>query len=275
VRHETGTFRGRGGTTLFRQSWLPDAPPRAALVNLHGLGDHSTLYPMLPEYFVPRDIAVHAFDLRGHGRSEGQRAYLDDWRDYREDVDTFITGLPTGAGRPFLLGHSLGGLVVLDYALHHGERLSGVIAASPALGDVGVPRLLMAAGRVLSRVWPRFSMRTGMDLTAISRQPDLLQAVVDDPLFHRVGTARLSTEVVAAIERVQRLAPTLAVPVLLLHGGADRMVKPEGTRKFFERLTVADRELIEYPEAYHALLADLDAPQVLGDLGRWIEARSA
>ena len=275
MQHDTGTFIGRGGVTLFRQAWLPDRPPRASLINLHGLGDHSSLYPALPEYFVPLGIAVHAFDLRGHGRSGGQRAYLEDWNDYREDLDTFVA-LVAGrsAERPFLLGNSLGGLAVLDYALHHGSRLSGVIAAAPALGAVGVPRLLMAAGRILSRVWPRFSLRTGMNLEGISRDPAAVRAMVDDPLFHSVGTARLSTEVVAAIERVQRLAPSLDVPVLLLHGGADTMVSPEGTRAFFARLTVADRELIEYPDAYHALFADLDAPRVLADLRAWIEART-
>jgi alpha-beta hydrolase superfamily lysophospholipase len=275
VQHDTGTFIGRGGVTLFRQAWLPDRPPRASLINLHGLGDHSSLYPALPEYFVPLGIAVHAFDLRGHGRSGGQRAYLEDWNDYREDLDTFVA-LVAGrsAERPFLHGNSLGGLAVLDYALHHGSRLSGVIAAAPALGEVGVPRLLMAAGRILSRVWPRFSLRTGMNLEGISRDPAAVRAMVDDPLFHSVGTARLSTEVVAAIERVQRLAPSLDVPVLLLHGGADTMVSPEGTRAFFARLTVADRELIEYPDAYHALFADLDAPRVLADLRAWIEART-
>jgi alpha-beta hydrolase superfamily lysophospholipase len=275
MQHETGTFIGRGGITLFRQAWLPDHPPRATLINLHGLGDHSSLYPALPEYFVPHGIAIHAFDLRGHGRSGGQRAYLEDWNDYREDLDTFVA-LVAGqsAGRPFLLGNSLGGLAVLDYALHHGSRLLGVIAAAPALGEVGVPRLLMAAGRILSRVWPRFSLRTGMNLGGISRDPAAVRAVVDDPLFHSVGTARLSTEVVATIERVQRLAPSLDVPVLLLHGGADTMVSPEGTRAFFARLTVADRELIEYPDAYHALFADLDAARVLADLREWIEART-
>jgi alpha-beta hydrolase superfamily lysophospholipase len=272
--HETGTFIGRGGVTLFRQAWLPDRPPRATLINLHGLGDHSSLYPALPEHFVPHDIAVHAFDLRGHGRSGGQRAYLDDWNDYREDLDTFVR-LVAGrsAGRAFLLGNSLGGLAVLDSALHHGCRLSGVIAAAPALGQVGVPRVLMAAGRILSRVWPRFSLRTGMNLGGISRDPAAVRTVIDDPLFHSVGTARLSTEVVATIERVQRLAPSLDLPVLLLHGGADTMVSPEGTRAFFARLTVPDRELIEYPDAYHALFADLDAPRVLADLREWIEAR--
>lgn len=275
MQHETGTFIGRGGVTLFRQAWLPDRPPRATLINLHGLGDHSALYPALPEYFIPHGIAIHAFDLRGHGRSGGQRAYLDDWNDYREDLDTFIGIVAErSAGRPFLLGNSLGGLAVLDYALHHGSRLSGVIAAAPALGEVGVPRVLMAAGRILSRVWPRFSLRTGMKLSGISRDPAAVRAVIDDPLFHSVGTARLSTEVVATIERVQRLAPSLEVPVLLLHGGGDTMVSPEGTRAFFARLTAPDRELIEYPGAYHALFADLDAPRVLADLRRWIDVRS-
>ena len=113
-----------------------------------------------------------------------------------------------------------------------------------------------------------------MNLEGISRDPAAVRAMVDDPLFHSVGTARLSTEVVATIERVQRLAPSLDVPVLLLHGAADTMVSPEGTRAFFARLTVADRELIEYPDAYHALFADLDAPRVLADLREWIEGRT-
>jgi alpha-beta hydrolase superfamily lysophospholipase len=272
VRHETGTFTGRGGVTLFRQAWLPDAPPRATLVNLHGLGDHSALYPMIAERFVPRGIAVKAFDLRGHGRSGGQRAWLRDWRDYRDDLHTFIEGV-RGAEPLFLLGHSLGGLIVLEYALHHPEGLAGVIAAAPAVGEVGVPPLLMAAGRVLSRIWPRFSMTTGMDLDGLSRVPEAERAVLEDPLFHRVGTARLSTEVPAAIERVQRGAASLAVPVLLLHGTADRMVPPDGTRRLFSRLTLADRRLIEYAGGYHALFADLDAERVLDDVARWIEER--
>lgn len=273
MRHETGTLEGRGGTSLFRQAWLPDdGRPRAALINLHGLGDHGGLYPALSDWLVPRGIAVHALDLRGHGRSSGRRAYLRDWRDYRDDLDAFVQLVgATAPGRPFLLGNSLGGLVVLDYALHHGERLAGVIAAAPAIGPVGVPPLLMALGRVMSRVWPSFSLEAGMDLGGLSRDPAAAAAVTADPLFHRKGTARLSTEVTAAIARVQAMAPRLAVPVLLLHGGDDRMVPPDGTRKFFGRLSLADRTLIEYPGGYHALFADLDAPRVLADLEAWIE----
>ena len=169
------------------------------------------------------------------------------------------------------MGNSLGGLVVLDYVLHHPGQVEGVIAAAPVLGDVGVPPVLMALGRVMSRVLPRFSLNVGMDLTGLAREPSVIEAVLADPLFHRRGTARLSTEVTAAISRVQHLAGTLSVPLLILHGSADRMVPPDGSRIFFAKVRFPDREFREYPDAYHGLFADLGFEAVLGDLEGWID----
>jgi alpha-beta hydrolase superfamily lysophospholipase len=171
----------------------------------------------------------------------------------------------------FLLGNSLGGLVVLDYALHHPDDLAGVIAAAPPLGELGVPAALMALGRIMSRIAPRFSLNLGMDLGGLARDPAVVDAVLADPLFHRRGTARLSTEVTAAIERVHAMAGNLAVPLLLLHGSDDRMVLPQGTRTFFAKVHYPDRELREYPGAYHGLFADLNFGEVLRDLDQWIE----
>ena len=136
-----------------------------------------------------------------------------------------------------------------------------------------MPAPLLALGRVLSRVWPRFSIRTGMDLSGLARDPVVVQTVLADPLFHRVGTARLSTEVVAAIARVQAAAPSFPLPLLVLHGSADRMVPPEGSRAFVAHVGHPDRELREYAGAYHVLFADLDHERVLTDVERWIEAR--
>ncbi len=272
---DSKTFEGVGGVSLFRQVWRPEGPARAVLINLHGLGDHSGLYPTLVEHFRGRGITVHAMDLRGNGRSAGQRAYVERWDEYREDLHRFV-GLVAEeeAERPiFLLGNSLGGLIALDYALHHPEGLRGVIAASPPLGRLGVPAPLLALGRVLSRVWPRFSIRTGMDLSGLARDPVVVEAVLADPLFHRVGTARLSTEVVAAIAGVQEAAPRFPLPLLVLHGSADRMVPPEGSRAFVARVGHPDRELREYAGAFHVLFADLDHQRVLTDVERWIEAR--
>jgi alpha-beta hydrolase superfamily lysophospholipase len=277
IKHQDGTFPGLDGLPLYYQAWLPVGDRRrAVVVNLHGLGDHSGLYPTLAGHFPPRGIAIYAYDMRGNGRSPGQRAYLRSWREYRGDLHAFIgqvreweVGVPL-----FLLGNSLGGLVVLDYALHHPDELAGVIAAAPPLGTLGVPRVLMSLGRMMSRIIPRFSLRVGMDLTGLARDPAVVDAVLADPLFHRRGTARLSTEVTAAIARVQEGAPNLSVPLLILHGSEDRMVPPDGSRRFFAKMRYPDREFREYPGAYHGLFADFNHGEVLSDLERWVEAHS-
>ena len=270
-----GWFTGRGGLSLFRRSWRPIDPARAALINIHGLGDHSGLYPTLVEHFTARGITIHAMDTRGNGRSEGQRAYIERWDDYREDLGRLVALVrEEEAGRPlFLLGNSLGGLIALDYAIEHPVGLRGIIAASPPLGRLGVPPALLALGRVLSRVWPRFSLRTGMDLSGLARDPAVAETLLADPLFHRVGTARLSTEVMSAIARVQAAAPGFPLPLLVLHGSADRMVPPEGSRAFVARVGHSDRELREYAGAYHVLFADLERERVLTDVEQWIVAR--
>jgi alpha-beta hydrolase superfamily lysophospholipase len=276
VEYRSGKFSGHGGTPLFYQAWLPRLTrPRAVLINLHGLGDHSGLYPTLAGYFPARGIALYAYDMRGNGRSSGQRAYLRSWDDYRGDLHAFLElvrewepGVPL-----FLLGNSLGGLVVLEYALLRPRGLAGIVAAAPPLGKLGVPPVLMALGRAMSRIMPRLSLQVGMDLTGLARDPAVVEALLSDPLFHRRGTARLSTEVTAAITRVQEGAGTLAVPLLILHGSADRMVPPDGSREFFSKVRFSDREFREYPEAYHGLFADTGYQQVLDDVEHWIGAR--
>src|ERR687890_2810260 len=272
AEHREGTFAGHGNLPLFYQVWRP-SEPRAVLVNLHGLGDHSGLYPSLANHFPPRGIALYAYDMRGNGRSPGQRAYLRSWEEYRGDLRAFLVKVREWEGNVpvFLLGNSLGGLVVLDYALRHPEELAGVIAAAPPLGKVGVPPFLMALGRVMSRVWPRFSLEVGMDLSGLARDPKVIEAVLADPLFHRRGTARLSTEVTAAISRVQAHAGELAVPVLILHGAEDRMVPPDGSREFFSKLRYPDREFREYPGGYHGLFDDRDWQTVVSDVEQWLD----
>jgi alpha-beta hydrolase superfamily lysophospholipase len=274
--HREGIVIGFDDLPLYYQAWLPlNRPTRAVLVNLHGLGDHSSLYPSIAAHFPVRGVAVYAYDMRGNGRSPGQRAYVRDWGEYRGDLHAFVGKVREWEGeRPiFLLGHSLGGLVVLDFGLHYGDGLAGVIAAAPAVGEVGVPSYLMALGRLLSRIWPRFSLEAGMDLSGLARDPAVIQSVLADPWFHRRGTARLSTEVTQAIERVQSRAGELSVPLLILHGSADRMVPPEGSRDFFRKVGSSDRQFQEYPGAYHALFADVNQREVLRDVERWLQAR--
>ncbi len=273
--HAEGRFVGRGGLDLFRQWWRPPGGARAALANIHGLGDHSGLYPALVEHMIGRKMAVHSFDLRGNGRSPGARGFVETWGDYRDDLSRFIEAVRRDEpGLPlFLIGNSLGGLIALDWAMDHSGTVNGVVAVSTPLGDLGVPAPLLALGRLLSRVWPAFSLETGMDLSGLARDPAIAEQILADPLFHRRGTARLSTEVTAAIARVQGGAAFFTLPLLVLHGSDDRMVPPAGSRAFAARAGSSDKRLIEYPGAYHALFADVGREQVLDDVAAWVEAR--
>jgi len=269
-----GQFTGHDGVSLFRRTWPAAGAPRGLLINLHGLGDHSGLYPTVSGHFTARGFAVHAFDLRGNGRSPGRRGHVGAWREYREDLRCFVRAIRAETpGLPlFILGHSLGGLVVLDYALHYAEGIRGVLASAPPLGRLGVPAPLLLLGRFASRVWPSFSLETGMDLSGLARDPAIAAEVLADPLFHRCGSARLSTEVAATFARVQAGAARFPLPLLLLHGSADRMVPPDGSREFVARARGRDVRLIEYGGAYHALFADQGRERVLADVEEWILA---
>jgi len=269
-----GHFAGHDGAPLFRRTWPAVGSPRGVLINLHGLGDHSGLYPTVSGHFTTRGFAVHAFDLRGNGRSPGRRGHIGSWREYREDLRCFVAAVRAEtSGLPlFILGHSLGGLVVLDYAMHDAEGLQGVLASAPPLGRLGVPAPLLLLGRFASRVLPGFSLETGMDLSGLARDPAVAAEVLADPLFHRRGSARLSTEVAATIARVQAGAARFPLPLLALHGSADRMVPPDGSREFVARARGRDVRLIEYEGGYHALFADQGRERVLADVEEWILA---
>jgi len=205
---ETGTFAGGDGTPLFCQRWPARGARRGVLVNVHGLGDHGGLYPHLVSYFPAHGWTVWALDTRGNGRSPGRRGHIDRWAQFRDDLGAFVRHVRAAEGDAslVLLGNSLGGLMVLDYALEHPEGLAGIALAAPPLGDVGVPRPLLWLARVLTRVWPTYSQVTGMDLSNLARDPAIVQALVGDPLFHRAASARLGTETLDTIASVHARA---------------------------------------------------------------------
>lgn len=274
IVHSVGSFRGAGGLHLHYQHWRSDTtPPAAILALVHGFGEHSGRYGNVVEHLTERGYAVYGFDNRGHGRSPGQRGHINAWAEFREDVGAFLSligerepGLPL-----FLMGHSLGGLIVLDYALHHPEGLAGVIASGPVLGPPDISPALLMLSRLLSRLWPRFSLSAGLDAGSLSRDPSVVQAYRDDPLTHDRASARLGTEMAAAVRWTQAHAADLRLPLLIVHGGADRLVPPEYSRLFFENVTFADKERHEYEGVYHEPHNDIEARRVLDDISAWLD----
>jgi alpha-beta hydrolase superfamily lysophospholipase len=276
THHNEGTIEGVGGLKLYYQSWHPEGNVRAVLAIVHGLGGHSGLFNNVVQYFIPKNYAVYSFDLRGHGRSQGQRGYINSWDEFREDLRTFIQLIETQEpGCPyFLLGHSMGAVIVLDYVLRsptEASALQGVIALAPALGQVGVSPFKLTLARLLSRVWPRFTLSTGIDLSAASRDPAVLAAYERDELRHTRGSARLATQYLDTVAWIQEHVADWQLPLLILHGGGDQVVLPEGGHAFFKRVTFPDKERREYPEVYHEIQSDLNYQEVLADLGNWLE----
>lgn len=272
--HEEGTFRGHNGLELYYQCWRPEGTPRAVLVIVHGFGEHSGRYINIVNHLVPRGYAIWSFDHRGHGRSPGRRGFIRSWDEFREDVRLFVNMVCQREQRPpvFLMGHSMGGLIVLEYALHYPEGLQGVIASGPALAQVGVSPALLKMAQLMSRIWPGFTMDIKLDATSISRDPAVVAAYQADPLVHSKASARLGTEMARAMAWTHEHAHQWRLPLLILHGGADRLVPPEGSRRFYERVPIADKEYHEYEGGYHEPHNDVHCDQVLRDLEGWLEA---
>ena len=274
VKHDEGKFTGAKSTELFYQRWKPADAPRAVIAIVHGFGEHSGRYPNVVNHFVPRGYAIYGFDHRGHGRSPGKRGHINAWSEFRDDVRAFLQLVAAQEpNRPlFLLGHSLGGLIALEYVLRDPTGLRGVIASSPLLAQAGLSPVVITLAKVLSRVAPTTAVKTGLDASTISRDPAVVKAYKEDPLVHSVGTPRLSTEITAAQNWTNAHAGDLKLPLLLIVGSEDKLVPPEGGRKFFDAVTFADKQKLDYPGAYHETHNDVIAPQVMADVERWLGA---
>ncbi len=276
IYHSEGTFKGVGGLELYYQSWHPEGRARGILAIVHGLGAHSDRYNNIIQQLIPKQYVVYGLDLRGHGRSQGQRGHINAWSEFRDDLQAFLKLIQ--AQQPkcpiFLLGHSLGSVIVLDYVLRYPQEarlLPGAIALAPTLGKVGVSKTRLLIGNFLSQIWPRFTLSTGIDLSAGSRDEKVLTAYAQDDLRHTRASARLATEFFATVSWINAHAADWQLPLLILHGSADRVALPEGGNIFCQRVACTDKTRVEYVGAYHELQNDLNYREVLADLENWLE----
>jgi acylglycerol lipase len=273
------TFAARDGVRLFEQVWRPvGATPTAMLVIVHGLKDHSSRYADLARQLVAKGIVVHAFDLRGHGRSEGDRVWVHDFEQYVDDLDVFVDrvrkaepGLPL-----FLFGHSMGGAIVTLHAIDKKPPdLAGLILSAPALElDVAAPTRGFA--HVASTLTPRLAIMS-LDDDKFSRDPAAVKAMREDPLIYDDnGPARTAGELLNAVSEIQDRMEEVKVPLLLLHGTKDEVTSPEGSREMARRAGSKDKTLKLYEGYYHDLLHEpaADRAKVSADLLNWIEARA-
>lgn len=274
MQQRESTFTGQDGLELYYQWWQPETETKAVLMIVHGLGEHSGRYMNLVQPLSAAGYAIYAFDNRGHGRSPGKRGYINSFEEYRQDVVAFQGLVKEWEGeRPlFIMGHSLGGLITLYTLLHDSSGYAGTVISAPALDTGGVSAVLMAASKILSRIKPDLSVATGLDASGISRDPEVVKAYQNDPLVHGVGTPRLAVESPAAMAWCQENAAKLQIPILMLHGTADRLTSPAASRVFFDKLTAPDKTYLSYEGGYHESLNDIHHDQVAADIQNWLDA---
>jgi len=276
MKHLEGQFKGLRNLNLYYQCWLPSNEFKAILLIVHGLAEHSGRYTNLVNYFVPRGYAVYGFDQRGHGKSDGLRGYVDKFSNFVNDLNTFLSIVHSRQhdARIFMVGHSIGGTIAAAYAIFHQDDFDGLILSGATLKvGAGVSAGLIIAARVLSLLLPKAGLYV-IDATAVSRDKGVVSAYVSDPLVYRGKIrARLGIELIKAMETLQRQMPKIYLPILVLHGTADQLSDPEGSKILYARVSSRDKTLKLYEGFYHEIFNEPECEQVFADVEAWLATR--
>ena len=267
-------FEGTGGLQIFFRSWRPDSKARGVVVIVHGFNSHSGHYLWVAEQLVANGLAVYALDLRGRGRSEGERFFVEHFGEYMNDVEGLLAiaktrepGLPV-----FILGHSAGGVISSVFTLEHQAELAGLICESFAFQVPG-PEFALQVLKGISHFAPHAHVLK-LPNKEFSRDPAVVAAMNADPLIENEVQPTLTVaEMVRADERLKREFPLITLPVLIMHGTADKVTRPEGSQTFFDNAGSTDKTLKLYDGHAHDLLNDLDKETVMADINAWIAAR--
>lgn len=270
------TIKGSSGLGIFVRSWRPDAKPRAVVVLVHGFNSHSGYYGWVAEQLSGMGLSVYALDLRGRGRSDGERFYVEKFSDYVSDVDSLMTVVKAREPglRVFLLGHSAGGVVSCIYTLEHQSDLAGLVCESFAF-KVPAPDFALAVLKGLSHLAPHAHVLK-LPNEAFSRDPKVVEMMNTDPLIaHEVQPTLTVAEMVRADERLKKEFPLITLPLLIIHGTADKATKPSGSKLFHDTAGSKDKTLKLYQGSFHDPLNDVDKSVVMADIKSWLEAHLA
>ncbi len=267
-----GQFKGRDQTELFFQTWTPDKV-RGVFVITHGLAEHSECYHRLAKVLVEDGWQVYAWDMRGHGRSEGKRGYVKNLSYFIDDLEIFYNMIKKqSAGHNIVMfGHSLGGLITTRYLQSKKVDYSALVLSSPGFGlSVKVPVFKEKLARIAINWMPTITMFNEIKYQDLTHDDDMLKGYRADPLRHDKISPALFLGMLENFPLVLSEASEITGPVLMQLSGQDKLVSVEASRDFFERLPNKKNQLIVYPESYHEIYNDLDRDKVTADLKKFI-----
>ena len=262
------------GLTLFCRAWTPDSSPKAAVMLLHGLGEHLGRYEHVAAALTGAGYAVHAVDHRGHGRSEGKRVYVKSYDEFMRDIAQFRESVVAAhPGVPLVvLGHSMGGNLAMGHVLDHPEGVAGLALSGPALkiGDDFSP-IQLKIFKTIAKVAPGFRPQ-GLSADAISRDPAVVTAYQNDPLvFTGKISAGLGAALFSAMDSFPSRYPSLTMPILIVHGTEDQLADIAGSRALEAAAVNAQVTSHYYEGLYHEVFNEPEQEQVLGDVIAWLD----
>ena len=265
-----GTFAGVDGAELFYQMIEPLTAPKATVIIVHGHGDHSGGLHNINFGLVQEGYIVYTFDLRGHGKSSGKRGFIKSWDEFRGDLHKFRKlvskkqpGLPL-----YMIGHSMGGVIALDYAIDFSSGISGIIAIAPAI-SYEVTRFERFGITLMGKLKPDLSIKKSRLL--MTKNSAMTAKFYSDSLRHNTITPGLGRGLIQGVSRVLNQAPLITMPFLLQYGLRDKITPPTKLGSFFKQVSSKDKQLIEYPAAKHRPFDGAGKEQFLSDMITWLD----
>jgi acylglycerol lipase len=275
MNHIEGNFKGIRSVSIYYQGWLPVGNVKAVLLIVHGLGEHSGRYMNVVNHFVPLGYAVYGLDHIGHGKSDGGREIVERFEDFTDNLTIYYNMVKVWQpGKPiYLLGHSLGGLIGSYYLLDHQADFKGAIISAPSIKvSQSISRVTITMSKILSAIAPKAGV-LALDATGISRDPDVVNTYVNDPLvFHDKTPARLAAEMLKAMLRVTAELEIISLPFITMQGSLDKLVDPGGAQLLYDKASSKDKTIKIYEGFYHEVFNEPERAVVLKDVETWLIA---
>ncbi len=274
TQHIESGFQTANGLRIHTESWLPDGDAKAVVVIVHGIGEHIGRYNHVALYLAQQGYAVYGLDHRTHGKSGGEpRVYITDFDPIVEDLKKYIGTIDQPGKKLFLYGHSMGSFIGLNYLLKYQIGTAGYISTGcPIMIDGQFPPLVAQIGNLLNLFVPTLPL-IPLELEGVSRDPAIVAAYKADPLVHanRVRV-RMAVGYNNALKPLRQRLSELRLPMLILHGGADKIAPVTGSQLLYEKISSSDKTLKIYPGLYHEIHNEPEQNLVLSDILAWLNA---
>lgn len=276
MKHEEMNWLSNDALDLFAQSWEPEGEVKGAVALVHGLGEHSGRYRHWVEKLSKAGYAVVSFDLRGHGRSEGQRGHTPSFDHYADDVDILLNHtMNRFSGKPlFIYGHSFGGLIVLFYLIQRKPDICGAVVTNPGLRTaLREQKMKVFLARLLGSLMPAGSMASGLEQEALARDQAVIEAYRNDSLVHDKVSFGFGKQSLTAIDYIFNNAERVSIPLLLMHGTADRIAYVSGSEELGSQVT-SDCTLKLWEGFFHELHNEPEKNEVFAFLRKWLDGKA-